>query len=109
VNITDRPDMKFRGFYVEGAGHSANSEELRRLIRDTYSYFKANAVVLELRWSDFRWRSHPEVAGPNALPVDDLVSIARYARRYDRGCGRCPCGPVSCCDFLVVCRLVSDF
>lgn len=82
VSITDRPDMKFRGFYVEGAGTSANSEELRRLIRDTYGYCKANAVVLQLRWNNFRWRTHPELAPPNALPVDDLIAIARYARRY---------------------------
>lgn len=82
VTIRDWPDSTFRGFYVEGAGRVANSEELRRLIRNTYSYFKANAVVLELRWPDFAWGSHPELASEKALPVAELVALADYARRY---------------------------
>lgn len=82
VTIRDWPDSPFRGFYVEGAGRVATSEELRRLIRNTYSYFKANAVVLELRWPDFAWASHPELASEKALPVSELTALADYARRY---------------------------
>ena len=82
VTITDHPDLAFRGFYVEGAGRVANTEELRRLIRDTYSYFKANAVVLQVRWSEFTWASHPELAAEKGLPIADLAAISAYARRF---------------------------
>jgi len=82
VMITDRPDMKFRGFYVEGGGKNANTDDLRRLIRNTYSYFKANTIVLEMRWDDFRWRSHPEVSSKKALSLEDLSATAAYARRF---------------------------
>lgn len=82
VSITDWPDMKFRGFYVESALGRADGEELRRLIRDTYSYFKANVLIVEVRWPHVRWRSHPEVAGRDARPVEELAALAAYARRY---------------------------
>lgn len=82
VSITDWPDMKFRGFYVENALGRADREELQRLIRDAYSYFKANVLIVELRWPHVRWRSHPEVAGRDARPVEELAALAAYARRY---------------------------
>jgi hypothetical protein len=82
VTITDHPDLSFRGFYVEGAGQVANSDTLRRLIRNTYSYFKANAVVLEVRWSEFKWATHPELAGERALALEELAAISAYARRF---------------------------
>lgn len=82
VTIKDYPDLKFRGFYVEGAGRNANTEDLRRLIRNTYSYFKANAVVLQVHWPEFKWQSHPELASDKALPIADLAAIADYARKF---------------------------
>jgi hypothetical protein len=82
VTITDYPDLKFRGFYVENAGRLANHDDLRRLIRNTYSTFKANALVLEVRWPEFKWASHPELAGEKALPIEDLAAISAYARRF---------------------------
>jgi len=82
ASISDWPDMKVRGFFVGRPSDEVKSEELQRLIRDTYSYFKANTIVLTLRWSDFRWKSHPEVASRRAHSVDELAAIATYARRY---------------------------
>lgn len=84
VEIKDWPDMKFRGFYVEGGGrHLKDIEEMKRLIRDVYSYFKGNAIVFEMSgWNEFKWKSHPEMSAPDALPIEDLISIAEYAKKF---------------------------
>lgn len=82
VEIRDWPDLAVRGFYVEGAGRNAGSEELRRLIRNVYSQFRANTLLLEIRWPEFRWVSHPELANEKSLPLAELAALANYARRY---------------------------
>ncbi|MBI4978642.1 MAG: family 20 glycosylhydrolase [Spirochaetes bacterium] len=81
--IIDVPDIKFRGFYVEGGAKIGANEETKRLIRDTFSYFKANAVMLEIRWDALQWKSHPEAAAKNALTLAEFAELADYARRYN--------------------------
>lgn len=79
--IIDWPDQKFRGYYLEG-GATASREDMFRLIRDVYSYYKANVLMYEIRWPRLKWRSHPELSVTNALEVSDLAVIAEYARTY---------------------------
>ncbi|MBN8215448.1 MAG: family 20 glycosylhydrolase [Spirochaetes bacterium] len=80
VEILDSPDLAFRGFYLEGAGSIVGTDDFRRLVRDTYSRFHANAVVAEIRWYHLQWKSHPEIAGPKARPLSDLAAAAKEAR-----------------------------
>ncbi|MBN8215114.1 MAG: beta-N-acetylhexosaminidase [Spirochaetes bacterium] len=79
VEISDSPDLAFRGFYLEGAGTIVGTEDFRRLLRNTYSRFHANAVMAELRWSQIQWKSHPEISGPKARPLTDLAAAAKEA------------------------------
>jgi len=80
VRISDAPDLAFRGFYLEGGGRAATNAALRKLLRDTYSFFKGNAFVFQLCWEDFRWKSHPEIASSNALPLEALAALVDEAR-----------------------------
>ncbi|MEK6793745.1 MAG: beta-N-acetylhexosaminidase [Spirochaetota bacterium] len=81
VRIKDRPDLPFRGFYIEGGGRNSGPE-MKRLIRNVYSYFKANTIVYQVKWGELAWKSHPEVAGKDALPVSSLAEMAAYAKKY---------------------------
>ena len=88
--IVDWPDLKMRGCYVEGATLSTFSDEIRHLIRDTYSFSKANTLVAEIKWTDWQWATHPEVS---AIPISkyrreparslaELKELAQYAKKY---------------------------
>ncbi|OGV63335.1 MAG: hypothetical protein A3K19_21835 [Lentisphaerae bacterium RIFOXYB12_FULL_65_16] len=81
VTVTDWPDLKVRGFMVE-APSRVTQDEFSRLLRDVYSYFRANLLLYEVRWSRYRWQSHPEIAADNALDMRELATAADTARRY---------------------------
>jgi len=82
VRIKDWPDLEFRGVYVEWRKGAATIEEIKKLIRDTWSFFKANAIVLQIHWNDFKWHSHPEVSSPDALPLAALSEISEYSKKF---------------------------
>ncbi|MBL8992172.1 MAG: hypothetical protein JNM63_02450, partial [Spirochaetia bacterium] len=80
VEILDSPDLAFRGFYLEAGGGIMGTDDFRRILRNTYSRFHANAVMVEIPWSRIQWKSHPEIAGPNARSLADLTASAKEAQ-----------------------------
>ena len=82
VTVKDHPDIKSRGFYLEGGGYYADSDDVKRLIRNTHSFAKANLLICEIMWNGFAWKSRPEIARSNALPVSALAAVANEARKY---------------------------
>ncbi|MEK6793747.1 MAG: glycoside hydrolase family 20 zincin-like fold domain-containing protein [Spirochaetota bacterium] len=80
-SIVDWPDMQFRGYYLENTA-SASRDELFHLIRNVYSYYKANVLMVEINWLKYAWRSHPEVSATNAIALSELTAIADYAKKY---------------------------
>ncbi len=85
--IIDWPDLRTRGYYIE-TGSLPSPDEMRHLIRNLYSFTKANALVFEIKWANWQWATHPEVSdikkfknGPTR-PLEELRELAHYAKKY---------------------------
>lgn len=85
--ILDWPDLKTRGYYVE-PGNLPSLDEMRHLIRNMYSLSKANILVFEVKWTNWKWTTHPEVSAITGKfkraerPLAELRELAQYAKKY---------------------------
>ncbi|MDE2207750.1 MAG: family 20 glycosylhydrolase, partial [Armatimonadetes bacterium] len=77
VEITDWPSLAFRGAHLFVGKHALPFHT--RLISHIFGRFKLNALVLECEYS--RWKSHPEIRVPEAMPLRDLRAEVEFARR----------------------------
>ncbi len=76
--IDDWPSIAFRGAHIF-VGKDALPFH-RNLIRNIFSYYKLNAMVIECE--DTKWKSHPELWRENSISTDDLQRIVDLARSH---------------------------
>lgn len=81
TRVIDKPALPLRAFYLEG-GPSLPVADVKRLIRDVYSQYKANALMFNIYWTDYKWTSpYGSPVGSNGKPLSELSEIADYARQ----------------------------
>ncbi|MGC8668892.1 MAG: glycoside hydrolase family 20 zincin-like fold domain-containing protein [Chthonomonadales bacterium] len=77
-DIEDWPSLPFRGAHLF-TGVKALSFH-KKLIRNIFSRFKLNSLVLECEYT--RWRTHPEIAVTFAMSKKDLAEDVAFARSH---------------------------
>jgi hypothetical protein len=81
LHIRDWPSLAYRGAqYDISRGQMPTIETLKQLAR---ILAEAKANVLELYLEDmFHWRSHPDIAPPEAMTPDEARALFDYAARF---------------------------
>jgi len=78
VSITDWPSLSFRGIHIFTGKEALPFHE--RLIERVLSRYKLNRLVLECEYT--HWQSHPEIAVPYGMSLDDLRADVSAARAH---------------------------
>ena len=78
ASISDWPSLPFRGVHLFVGKEALPFHE--RLIERVLSRFKLNRMVLECEYA--HWRTHPEVAVPYGMSLDDLRTDVASARAH---------------------------
>ncbi len=78
VSISDWPSLPFRGIHIFVGREALPFHQ--RLIERVLSRYKINRMVLECEYT--RWKSHPEVAVPYGMSVEDLRADVASARDH---------------------------
>jgi hypothetical protein len=78
ASITDWPSLSFRGVHLFTGKEALPFH--RRLIERVLSRYKLNRMVLECEYA--HWSSHPEIAVPYGMSLDDLRADVAAARSH---------------------------
>lgn len=78
LKITDYPEIEFRAVHFDTKHHLDRTEYYYRLI-DKLARYKVNNVIWELE-DKLRFTRRPEVAAPNAISIQEMQAICRYAK-----------------------------
>ncbi len=77
--ITDVPAMTYRAVHFDVKHHLDHMDYYYRSI-DRLARYKINAVIFELE-DKLRYRRQPVVGAPQAVSIDEMAALTRYARR----------------------------
>lgn|GEM_PF-344838 len=78
VSISDWPSLTFRGIHIFVGKDALPFHQ--RLIERVLSRYKLNRMVLECEYA--HWKSHPEIAVPYGMSIDDLRTDVASARAH---------------------------
>jgi hexosaminidase len=78
AGVTDWPSLPFRGIHLFVGKEALPFHQ--RLIERVLSRYKLNRLVLECEYA--RWKSHPEIAVPYGMSLDDLRADVASARAH---------------------------
>lgn len=78
VRILDYPDMSFRAIHIDTKHHLDRIEYYYQLV-DRLSSYKVNNIIWELE-DKLGYTRHPEIAASNAISIQEMQSICRYAK-----------------------------
>ncbi len=77
VTITDYPSVGYRAVYFDNKHHLSRTKYYYDVI-DKLARYKVNAVIWEIE-DKLRYERRPEVGAPNALSIQELQALSRYA------------------------------
>lgn len=80
LRMADWPAMQRRGLCL-GLFSRDSIPAVVRILEEHAPRYRVNSVILQIDYH-FQFRSHPEVAEPDALSVDDCRRLAEVARRH---------------------------
>ena len=77
--ITDYPAMSYRAVHFDVKHHLDHMDYYYRSI-DRLARYKINAVIFEFE-DKLRYRRQPLVGAPQAISIDEMAALTRYARK----------------------------
>ena len=77
--ITDYPEMSYRAVQIDVKHHLDNMNTYYESI-DRLARYKINAVVFEFE-DKLRYRRQPLVGAPQAISIEEMAALTRYARK----------------------------
>lgn len=77
--ITDSPAIPYRAVHFDVKHHLDNMKYYYESI-DRLARYKINAVIFEFE-DKLRYRRQPLVAAPQAISIDEMAALTRYARK----------------------------
>lgn len=78
VSISDWPSLSFRGIHIFSGKDALPFHQ--RLMERVLSRYKLNRMVIECEYA--HWKSHPEIAVPYGMSLDDLRADVASARDH---------------------------
>lgn len=77
--IVDYPDLDYRAIHIDVKHHLDTLKYYYESI-DRLARYKINAIIFEFE-DKLRYRRRPEVGAPQAMSIDEVAAMTRYARR----------------------------
>jgi len=77
--IMDYPDLDYRAIHIDVKHHLDTIKYYYESI-DRLARYKINAIIFEFE-DKLRYRRRPEVGAPQAMSIDEVAAMTRYARR----------------------------
>ncbi len=77
--IVDYPDLNYRAIHIDVKHHLDTMKYYYESI-DRLARYKINAIIFEFE-DKIRYRRRPEVGAPQAMSIDEVAAMTRYARR----------------------------
>ncbi len=76
--ITDYPDYSYRSVHFDSKHHLDHINYYYESI-DRLARYKVNAITWEFE-DKLRYQEHPSIGGPQAISIDEMAALTRYAR-----------------------------
>ena len=78
LKITDYPALAYRAVHFDVKHHLDDMDYYYRSI-DRLARYKINAIIFEFE-DKLRYERQPEVGAPQAISIDEMAALTRYAR-----------------------------